>query len=149
MLRHVQLGLRCTGTTPRNVQTCSLCSPYCRQAGSWHSTEMPSCLSCQMELHLRTSRCLELCIRQKQPITPNLLGFSVNLLSTDLSNFLGLDQGSFMSGNKKSTETSVPEKPTELTNYEVWWLWRGNGNKKVHYHPRKWICPVPFVFWLI
>ena len=22
---------------------CSICSPYCRQAGGWHSTEMPSC----------------------------------------------------------------------------------------------------------
>ena len=30
--------------TPINVQTCSLCSPYCWQAGSWHSTEMRSSL---------------------------------------------------------------------------------------------------------
>ena len=27
-----------------NVQTCSLCSPYCQQAGSWHAIEMPSYL---------------------------------------------------------------------------------------------------------
>ena len=30
---------------PGHVQTCSLCSPYCGQAGSWYSTEMPSCIS--------------------------------------------------------------------------------------------------------
>ena len=30
--------------THRHVQTCSLCSPDCRQAGGWHSTEMPSCI---------------------------------------------------------------------------------------------------------
>ena len=29
--------------SPLHVQTCSLCGPYCRQAGGWHSTKMPSC----------------------------------------------------------------------------------------------------------
>ena len=29
---------------PRHVQTCSVCTPDCRQAGGWHSTEIPSCL---------------------------------------------------------------------------------------------------------
>ena len=29
---------------PGYVPICPLCSPYCRQTGSWHSTEMPSCL---------------------------------------------------------------------------------------------------------
>ena len=29
--------------SPRPVQICSLCSPHCQQADSWHSNEMPSC----------------------------------------------------------------------------------------------------------
>ena len=35
----------CKGpSVPVHVKTCSVCSPYCRQASGWHSTEMPSCL---------------------------------------------------------------------------------------------------------
>ena len=41
--KHVQLGPHCTGT-PRHIQTCSLWSIDCREAGGWHSTEMPSCV---------------------------------------------------------------------------------------------------------
>ena len=43
----VQLGRHCTAPilTPVHVQNFSLCRPCCRQAGGWHSTEMPSCFS--------------------------------------------------------------------------------------------------------
>ena len=40
------LALTVQGTTPpRHIQTCILCSSYCRQAGDWHSIEMSPCLS--------------------------------------------------------------------------------------------------------
>ena len=43
--RHIQLVPHWTVTPPpKHVQTCSLCSPDCWQAGGWHLTEMPSCL---------------------------------------------------------------------------------------------------------
>ena len=60
VLKFVQLWPHCTGSqcpdifnlyltgqyppTSKHVQTCSLCSPDCWQAGGWHLTEMPSCL---------------------------------------------------------------------------------------------------------
>ena len=50
MFKLVQPGPHSTGPPfPRHVQTCSLCSPDCWQAGSRHSTEMPSC--CNIALH--------------------------------------------------------------------------------------------------
>ena len=46
------LGLNCTGShAPRHVQTCSLWSMDCRQAGSWHSTGMPSCSILRSNAH--------------------------------------------------------------------------------------------------
>ena len=38
------LTIQCPPPTHRHIQICSLCSPDCRQAGGWHSTEMPSCI---------------------------------------------------------------------------------------------------------
>ena len=37
-------SLDSTPPPSKHVQTCSLCSPDCWQAGGWHLTEMPSCL---------------------------------------------------------------------------------------------------------
>ena len=44
MFKLVKLGFHCAGSHPKHVQTCSLWSTYCQQAGSFHAAEMPSCL---------------------------------------------------------------------------------------------------------
>ena len=49
MLKPVQLEPHCKSPL-RHVQTCSLKSTDCRQTGSWHSTEMPSCLQLSLPL---------------------------------------------------------------------------------------------------
>ena len=57
---------------PPHVQTCSLCSPY------FSKRAVGIRLKCFLvRWDLKTSRFLELCILRKEPITPNLLGFSV------------------------------------------------------------------------
>ena len=52
--RHIQnlfnLDLTIQGPLFEHVQTCSLCSLYCLQAGIWHSTVMPSCYFVQFFL---------------------------------------------------------------------------------------------------